>query len=375
MQSFGTLKNSGLSAGKIYKGGRDRTDMMKKLRAYCFQIRKTIKQGAAGAVIVFRLCRRRRNRLILIGTPLHGNIGDHAIAIAQRRFFYDKLWQRQVIEIPGPVYNACAKTIQPFIRGNDWIVISGGGFLGSLWMAEEKMVRDVLERFAKNPVVIMPQTVFFEKNRYGKQALEVSQKIYQSHKNVSVFLRDRRSFDFMQEHFTGIKEIAMAPDMVLYLNRTAPRIERAGVLFCLRADKERTRNGEAVQKAEVYISGKGIQIGYTTTVMARGISVGKREAAFEKKLSEFRKSRLVITDRLHGMLFAAITGTPCIALDNLSGKVAGVYEWIRELDYIRFVKRPEDIPEAIDCLLEKRECIYDNQRLAPYFDAIAERLK
>ena len=56
-----------------------------------------------------------------------------------------------------------------------------------------------------------------------------------------------------------------------------------------------------------------------------------------KKLDEFRKSKLVVTDRLHGMLFAAITGTPCIALGNSSGKVKGVYDWLTHLDYIQYV--------------------------------------
>ena len=46
--------------------------------------------------------------------------------------------------------------------------------------------------------------------------------------------------------------------------------------------------------------------------------------------------RSLITDRIHGMLFAAVTGTPCIALDNVSKKVSGAYEWIQYLDYIQF---------------------------------------
>ena len=42
----------------------------------------------------------------------------------------------------------------------------------------------------------------------------------------------------------------------------------------------------------------------------------------------------MVTDTLHCMVSAAITGTPCIAFDNLSGKVQGVYQWIKNLPYI-----------------------------------------
>lgn len=41
------------------------------------------------------------------------------------------------------------------------------------------------------------------------------------------------------------------------------------------------------------------------------------------KYIKFRECELVITDRIHGMIFAAITGTPCIALSNY--KIKGTY--------------------------------------------------
>ncbi len=39
----------------------------------------------------------------------------------------------------------------------------------------------------------------------------------------------------------------------------------------------------------------------------------------------------MITDRLHGMVFAVITGTPCLVFDNVSKKISMVYQWIREM--------------------------------------------
>lgn len=67
------------------------------------------------------------------------------------------------------------------------------------------------------------------------------------------------------------------------------------------------------------------------------------------KLNEISKAKLVITDTLHCMVSATITGTPCIAFDNLSGKVKNVYKWIESLGYVRFC---EDVSELNQLLNE-----------------------
>ena len=55
-------------------------------------------------------------------------------------------------------------------------------------------------------------------------------------------------------------------------------------------------------------------------------------------MQEFCDAKLVITDRLHGMIFAAISETPCIVFSNYNHKVGGTYEWIKQLPYIRYVE-------------------------------------
>ena len=73
------------------------------------------------------------------------------------------------------------------------------------------------------------------------------------------------------------------------------------------------------------------------------MSIDHRKEEVEKKLEEFKMAKLVVTDRLHGMIFAAITGTNCIVLNSRSRKLKGCYEWIRSLGYIRCADDVEDI--------------------------------
>lgn len=73
------------------------------------------------------------------------------------------------------------------------------------------------------------------------------------------------------------------------------------------------------------------------------------------------------------MIFAAITGTPCIVVDSKSPKVRGCYEWIRHLDYIRFADHAEQI-EALYADMPKGKNRYDNETLRPYWDVLKKDL-
>lgn len=107
----------------------------------------------------------------------------------------------------------------------------------------------------------------------------------------------------------------------------------------------------------------------TTTVIG-DISTNNRSNALIKKLREFSRARIVVTDRLHAMVFAAITGTPCVAFDNSSKKVSGVYEWIKYLDYITVVDNYSDAKVNIELLINKGANRYE----APSFLTLEKSL-
>lgn len=45
----------------------------------------------------------------------------------------------------------------------------------------------------------------------------------------------------------------------------------------------------------------------------------------------------MVTDRLHGMIFAYITGTPAIVFSNSNQKVKNCFEWIKDCGYIFYM--------------------------------------
>ena len=66
-----------------------------------------------------------------------------------------------------------------------------------------------------------------------------------------------------------------------------------------------------------------------------------------KKWSVFAGAQLVVTDRLHGMIFSLIMGTPCIVLGNNHHKVKATYATFKDCKYLQYA---ENVREAVQMI-------------------------
>lgn len=285
-------------------------------------------------------------RVFLMGVPSHGNLGDQAITYAEREFLAKNLKKYEIIEIDTLDVLKHIKAIKKYIKDEDIVILNGGGNLGIEYPIEEEARREVIIHIKSNPIILFPQTIDFGKSEKGKKELEISKKIYNSNPNLTLIARENTSYRLMQEYFPNNK-VLLTPDIVLSLNKQDDAKCRSGAMICMREDCEsilsaetRTAIAEACQK-------KFKQVQKTDTVVKHKVSFEQRNIELEAKWNQFRQSELVVTDRLHGMVFAAITGTPCIVMSNYNHKVKGTYEWIKDLGYIKFVNSLEEVQEAI----------------------------
>ena len=76
-----------------------------------------------------------------------------------------------------------------------------------------------------------------------------------------------------------------------------------------------------------------------------------------EKLQEFSQYRLIITDRLHGMVFSYVVGTPCIAIDNKTGKSKALYnDWIKNSPLIKIGNlENEEVEMPVNVIPDKIE--------------------
>ena len=276
-----------------------------------------------------------KQRVYFIATPQHGNLGDQAIVYAEHQVFERNGLSANVVEIPNSVYLKYCQRIQKIVNLNDLIVIDGGGNLGTLWETEDDKIADIILRFRDNRIIVFPQTCFYKGNLSWR--LERNKQIYSTAPNLTLTFRDITSYNFAVKNFVGVR-CEYVPDIVLSIKNAPNSKIRNNVLLCFRKDHEKIISDNAIDNIKEYLERCNIKYVETDTVIPRGVSEMSRNNALRSKWEEFSNAGLVITDRLHGMIFAVITGTPCIAVDNVSKKISGVHEWIKELTYIRVLE-------------------------------------
>lgn len=296
-------------------------------------------------------------------------MGDHAIALAETQLL--KKMGIDYVEITGKrLEEIQSKKCLNLMNGSP-IFINGGGNLGTLWYDVEQLMRDVVIANPKSPIYIMPNTIYYEDSEWGSKEFERSKEIYNAHKNLHIFARERISYAKMKDTYSHVK---LVPDMVLSLNWSAGQTEREGCLLCIRNDCERLcteqEERELYDKLHTIFGGNICRI---DTHAKHAVPIEEREQALKEKYMEFRKASLVVTDRLHGMIFCAITGTPCIVINSRSPKVKGCYEWIKDLEYVQYCDSMSDVLSALK-RVPMKDFEYDNRYILRYYDSLIDEI-
>jgi pyruvyl transferase EpsI len=195
-------------------------------------------------------------------------------------------------------------------------------------MIDENLRRDIIVYSKDNPMLIFPQTIYFTPDEKGEEETKKSKNVYNGNKKLCIAAREQVSFELMKKLYPDAR-IMLVPDIVLSTTKDTYGIKtknRRGVMLCMRSDVERSIVDNEFQSIVDYI--KELQLSFYSTDMHSEHIVTKenRYNDVKEKMEEFSRSKLVITDRLHGMIFAAITETPCIVFSNYNHKVKGTYE-------------------------------------------------
>lgn len=321
------------------------------------------------------ICDKRKEKplIFLLATPNHGNVGDQAIAIAELSFLDHEFIDHHIVEISFQEYAFMKELLVKWVQPQDVLCYHGGGNMGIQYFECEYVFRDIIQRFPENRIVSFPQTMFYGESEKGIRELKNSQRIYNAHFNLTLTARETFSYDVMKEAYPACKVI-LTPDIVLYYNGIKES-QRYGAMTCLRSDVEKNLSVEAQQ----YIFHKLEQDFHKvnksdTVVMQDYVSKQERFGILERKLQEFRCAEVVVTDRLHGMVFAYLTHTPCIVFSNYNYKVSGVYEWIRNNDFIAFVQSIDEFDAALSSVLHAKGYeTFDCEKFLPLKEAILGR--
>lgn len=261
----------------------------------------------------------------------YGNLGDIAITIAQKELLKEFFPVSQIVEVPATCSLSQFKTYCKQIKRNDLITIVGGGNMGDMYSLYEIRRQLIVKLFPQNKIISFPQTTDYSHSEKGLTMLKSAIYAYKCN-NLLLLAREKKSFEFMKQNFST--RCRMTPDVVMTLKGFYGNATRKNLIyFCFRNDKEKTISNESVNEMMLQCHKYG-QIKKIDTHV--GDDAGNFHESFQGLLSQLSQARLMVTDRLHGMIFAYITGTPCIAFDNSNGKIGLCYEWVKNSRYIYY---------------------------------------
>lgn len=301
--------------------------------------------------------RGTRKVVVCLGAD-YGNLGDVAITFAQILFLKSLFPGYAVIEFPLSQTYTSMKDLERIIEKNDIITTVGGGNTAGRYLDIEECRQFVLERFKNNTVICFPQSVDFTDASFRGKFIST----YSKHPKLLYMVRERFSYEAVRSAVPGLR-LSLCPDIVFSLGETIDPSSciRAGVVISLRNDKERLM--DASDRADLLhcVTRRTELTEMDTQVEADCFSFDKRVALLSELLDVYSRSKLVVTDRLHGMILAYVTRTPCIVFSGDNPKIEGCYDWVKTSRSIVFFENynRHTFEDALSDLLRQgwRECV------------------
>lgn len=297
------------------------------------------------------IIKTNKDKIFVMLSATYNNLGDIAITLSQMKFLKDINGDKyEIVEIPVEDTYKCYFSIKKYITNNSIITLIGGGNDGSLYDFIEEPRLFILSKFRNNKIISFPQSVFFENTKQGNYYLNKYRKIVSKCSDYTIFTREKKSYErYLSYNLKA--DIKLSPDIVFYYDRGNNK-NRDGIILIMRNDKEKLIGSTLENNIINFLESKNIDIEIKDTC---SISLNNnRDKVLDDYCSELLKRKLVITDRLHGMILAYITNTPCIVFNNNNDKIKSTYNtWLSEQNFIYLVEDNE-----IDLIKDKIQELY-----------------
>lgn len=288
-------------------------------------------------------------RIFYLDIPVHPNLGDLAQYMCIKKWIADNYPDRACIEIDGLILSdlKCGfiDKLKKIITDDDIIFFQSGYCTQDLGGYHDLVHRIIVENFPNTPIVMLPQTVYYQHPENAKRTADV----YSKHNKIFFMARDFTSAELAKELFMNL-DVQTYPDIVTTLigtHKTA-NCKRNGVALCIRNDSEKYYSDQEI--AELHKKLEAI-----TDVFMCDTTIGSKfsdikpyiEQRIFDMINQFGSAKVIITDRYHGTIFSLIAGTPVIVIKTTDHKVKTGVEWFKGV-YDDYVYYAESLEEAYD---------------------------
>jgi pyruvyl transferase EpsO len=289
----------------------------------------------------------------LLDRPHHPNVGDSAIWIGARNaLVHHGAHVAYASDIDGFDATELTRSI-----GGGTVFITGGGNLGDLWPAHQAFRERLVNSLPDNPIVQLPQSVWFDDDRAAARAAET----FGAHPAFTLMVRDTASVELARSKL-GIKAL-LAPDLAFALPSGARRRRPStSILWLARGDGESPAGSLPGDDAVTVVDWATTTAGVSTLdrvarrLRARLPADVNREPE-SRTAGRLRYGRsllddadVIVTERLHGHILASLHGRPHIVIDTLQGKARAFHDtWTHGLGLAEFaVDRQHALRLALD---------------------------
>lgn len=294
------------------------------------------------AFLIKLFCYKNKNKIYILDTPNHGNLGDQAIALAELNYLKDNFKGYVIIEVNENQYLKYYDLIKKKVNPKDLIFLHGGGNFDDKYLETEIRRRKIVQDYANNKIIMFPQTMFFQDHNILLESL----KIYDKHQDFHILLREQESYHRLMKDYQ--KNVYLVPDIVFYLSGYyKKKYPRKRYVTCFRRDFEKKVSLADTKQVNNLLSAKGKLI-ITDTVTPLPIFAWNRKIWLKHKFKQLAQAELVITDRLHGVIFCAITNTNCFFFTNYNHKISSTHQtWLKQYSGIQSIDDLTDLKEKI----------------------------
>lgn len=303
-------------------------------------------------------------RVALVDFPNHQNAGDSLIWTGTRKYLRELGVEADYVADMSrynPEHLAARLPSGP-------ILIQGGGNFGDRWEPMQAFRERVIADFPDRQIIQLPQSIDFGPG----PALQQAQRVLGAHPNLTILIRDHQGVKRTRELFPTAT-VTFCPDLAFGNGRMRPIADGpVDVVLLLRRDSEAIDHGYRVGPSLTHRRAEWGLTGYRSLkwkVLHIPGALAKRSAtlsrllyptvvkAYERQANLNVKSAVkvlkfgsvVITDRLHATVLAALLEMPVIAMDNENGKVRAIYsDYLHTLPHVYFAETGRAAEEEVN---------------------------
>jgi pyruvyl transferase EpsO len=305
----------------------------------------------------------------LLDAPSYENAGDGLIWLGQRQYLRGLGIPLSYTASQGSFSEAGLRRRLPVGP----LLISGGGNLGDRWLEHQDFRERVVRTFPDRPIIQLSQSIEFRDPRRAASA----RALFETHPDLTLLMRDQVSLATAREIFPRTR-VEFCPDMAYGVGQLGRRGDpEVDLLLLLRRDSEAVprhfavphelshvavdwsmpirgraawrilRQPEAFVRDRERLRGPGYHL-------LRASGQGMVASAVHFARRTLARGRVVVTDRLHAMVLASLSGIPVVALDNSYGKISALHrDYAGLLPLTHFAHSADEALDVARSLLDK----------------------